>query len=79
MLVGKEGVYPIEEPFRGSTIGSAPGLDHKKLTRLERLARDKHSSVLQKFVTYGCKKFYNIGPLVRVNVGIQTMEQLIFI
>jgi hypothetical protein len=27
-----------------------------------RLARDKYSSLLQKFVTYGRKKFYNIGP-----------------
>jgi hypothetical protein len=32
------------------------------LTRLEKLARDKHSSVLPKFVNYGRKKFYNIGP-----------------
>jgi hypothetical protein len=29
---------------------------------MERLAGDKHSSLLQKFVTYGRKKFYNIGP-----------------
>ena len=29
---------------------------------MERLARDKHSSLLQKFVNYGQKKFYNIGP-----------------
>jgi hypothetical protein len=28
---------------------------------LERLAREKHSNLLQKFLTYGCKKFYNIG------------------
>ena len=40
----------------------APGLAHKQQTRLERLARDKHSCLLQKFVTYGRKKFYNIGP-----------------
>jgi hypothetical protein len=26
------------------------------------LARDKHSSLLQKFVNYGRKIFYNIGP-----------------
>jgi hypothetical protein len=29
---------------------------------LERRARDKHSSLLQKFVNYGQKKFHNIGP-----------------
>jgi hypothetical protein len=34
----------------------------KHYTILERLARDKHSSLVQKIVTYGCKKFYNIGP-----------------
>ncbi len=30
--------------------------------QLEKLAKDKHSSLLQKFVNYGQKKFYNIGP-----------------
>ena len=34
----------------------------KHYTILERLARDEHSSLLRKFVTYGRKKFYNIGP-----------------
>jgi hypothetical protein len=27
---------------------------------LEKLARDKHSSLLQKLANYGCKKFFNI-------------------
>jgi hypothetical protein len=27
-----------------------------------RLVRDEHSSLLQKFITYDRKKFYNIGP-----------------
>jgi hypothetical protein len=26
------------------------------------LARDEHSGFLRKFVTYNCKKSYNIGP-----------------
>jgi hypothetical protein len=30
---------------------------------LERLVKDKHSSILQKFENYGRKEFYNIGPL----------------
>ncbi len=30
--------------------------------RLERLAMDKHSSLLRTILNYGCKKFYNIGP-----------------
>ncbi len=34
------------------------------IRRLERLARDKHSSLLRKLVNYGQKKFYTIGPLL---------------
>ncbi len=34
----------------------------KHYTGMERLARNKHSSFLQTFVNYTCKKFYNIGP-----------------
>jgi hypothetical protein len=32
----------------------------KYKTRLERLAKDKHSSLLQKLINYGHKKVYNI-------------------
>ncbi len=31
-------------------------------TRLEKLAVDKHSSLLRKNLIYGREKFYNIGP-----------------
>ncbi len=41
--------------FRYSTLGQAPGLAHKHQTRLERLVRDKRSSLLRKHVTYGRK------------------------
>jgi hypothetical protein len=34
---------------------------HYPQTRLERLARDKHTSLLRTFVNYVRKKFYNIG------------------
>jgi hypothetical protein len=34
---------------------------NNKRLRLERLDRDKHSSLLRKFVSYGQKKFYNIA------------------
>jgi hypothetical protein len=37
------------------------GLNIKNYTRLELLARDKHSSLLQKFTNYGRIKFYNTG------------------
>jgi hypothetical protein len=28
---------------------------------MEKLAKDKHSSLLRTLVNYGCKKFYDIG------------------
>ncbi len=48
----------LPAPFRCSTLGYAPGLTRKHLTRLGRLARDKHSSLLQKSVNFGRKKFF---------------------
>jgi hypothetical protein len=46
MSVGKAGAYPSEAPFSCSILELAPGLTHKHRIRLERLARDKRSSVL---------------------------------
>ncbi len=37
-------------------------LTRKHQTRLERFTREKHSSLLQKSVNYGRKKFYSTGP-----------------
>ncbi len=45
---------------RFTWVGSC--LTRKPYTMHERLARDKHSSLLSKFITYGCKKFYNVDP-----------------
>jgi len=56
MFAGKAKAYPSEAPFRFSTLGYAPGLSHKHKTRLERLARDKRSSLSRKVVIYGSKK-----------------------
>jgi hypothetical protein len=39
-----------------------PSLAGKFWTRLERLARDKHSSLLRKYVNYSHNKFYSTGP-----------------
>ncbi len=61
MFVGKAGAYPSEAPFSCYTHGQAPGLTRKHQTRPERPAGDKHSGLLRKVVTYGRKKFYNIG------------------
>jgi hypothetical protein len=46
MFAGKARAFPSEAPFRCSTLWYAPGLMYKHYTRLVRLARDKHSSLL---------------------------------
>ncbi len=50
----------------GQGLSGAPHLGRlaKFETRLERLAKDKHSSLLRTFVNYGVKSFYNIGPSI---------------
>jgi hypothetical protein len=62
MFAGEAGDYQSEASFRCSTLGKAPGLTNKHKTRLERLARDKHSSLLQKLVKYGQKSFIKLAP-----------------
>jgi hypothetical protein len=61
MFAGKARAYSSEVPFKFSTLGEAPGLTRNHYTSLERLARDKRSSLLWKGKTYDRKKFYNIG------------------
>jgi hypothetical protein len=58
----KAEAYLREAPFRCYTLGWAFGLIHKQYTRLERLARDKHSCLFQKFMKYGGKSFISFGP-----------------
>jgi hypothetical protein len=45
------------------TLGLAPGLTHNYYPKLDKLAMEKHSSLLRKSVNYGLKKFYKNGPL----------------
>ncbi len=61
MFVGEYRSLPLSgAPERCLTrVGS--GLTRKNLTRLERLARDKHPSLLRKSVNYDHKKFYSTG------------------
>ncbi len=57
-----------QEPFLEWSIWNALQTGRLLLyqqTRLEKLARDKHASLLQKFVTYNRKNLYNIGPWTR--------------
>jgi hypothetical protein len=58
VFVGKAWSGAPERCF--TWVGS--GLTRKYWTRLERLAKDKHSSLLQKSINYGCKKFNSTGP-----------------
>ncbi len=58
----KCGAYPSGAPKRRSSLGQTLSITHKRYTRLESLARGKHSNLLRTFVNYGRKKFYNIGP-----------------
>ena len=54
---------------RSSVINSIySGQQHflMHLTKLERLARDKHSNLLNKCLNYGRKKFYKISPRSRI-------------
>ncbi len=58
MIVRKAGAYLSETPFRHSTQRQAPAVPTNNRLGWKAF----YSSLLQKFVTYGCKKFYNIGP-----------------
>ncbi len=62
MFVGKaRSVFKSVAPEKGFTQVSSC-LTHNHYTNLEKLAKDKHSSLFQTFVKYGRKKFYKIGP-----------------
>jgi hypothetical protein len=52
------GGHLLGAPLNGRLLASPT---HIKI-RLEKLARYKHYSLLQKSINYEQKKFYNIGP-----------------
>jgi hypothetical protein len=54
----------IERCF--TRVGS--GLTRKHYAKLESVARDKHSSLLQKSVNYGRNKFYHTGPWSKISI-----------
>jgi hypothetical protein len=49
-------MFAGEADFRYSFLGLPPGLTHTHLTRLEKVARDKHTSLLGTFINYSSKK-----------------------
>ncbi len=64
-FAGKTETYPNGAPEKCFTwVGYS--LTRKHQTRLERLARDKHYSLLQKSVNYEHNKFYSTGPRASV-------------
>ncbi len=62
MFAGEAGAYPSGAYFSFSPLGKALGLACKHYTRMEKLHRDKNSCLLQTFLNYGRKNFYNTGP-----------------
>ncbi len=56
------------EDLKCASLTQALALKLKHWTRLEKIAKDKPSSLLRKFVNYGRKKFYNVDTGVNVNV-----------
>jgi hypothetical protein len=58
----RTGAYPRAGYVKDAPLMQAWDLNCKHETRLEGVARDKHYSLLQKFLNFGCKKRYNIFP-----------------
>ncbi len=77
MFVGE--AYPRVEHLKVASLRYALALPTNIRTRLERLARDKHFSLLQKSVIYGHKKFYSTGPWSLDNklMGFHSHEQIL--
>ncbi len=55
------GAYPSGAPEKCFTQVSS-GFTHKHYDKLEKLSRDKHTSLLPEFVNNGSKKLCNNGP-----------------
>jgi hypothetical protein len=62
MFLSKAEPTPLKFLSNAPLKGKPIGLTHKDLTRLERLARDKHCSLLQKFANYGQKSLKHWPP-----------------
>jgi hypothetical protein len=54
------GAYPRRKYLKGAPIGLALALPSNSKTQLERVSKDKHSSLLDLIVSDKGKKFYNI-------------------
>ena len=62
MLVGKARAYPRGQHLKRCSTWVGSSLNHKHLTKLEKLATNKHSSLLRKSVNYRQKGFITLAP-----------------
>jgi hypothetical protein len=62
MFAGKDRSLPLSGAPEKCFDQEGSGLTHKHQTSILRLARDKHSSFLQKFVNYRQKSFITFTP-----------------
>jgi hypothetical protein len=62
IFAGKARSLPLSEAPERYFTQICSGLTYKHYTRLEEFARDKHSSLLEKFVNYSCKTLGPVGP-----------------
>ncbi len=60
MVVGKARAYPRGQHLKRCSTWVGSNLTHKHYTKLEKLATNKYSSLLRRFINYSHKKFYNI-------------------
>ncbi len=75
LFASKAEAYLSEAPFMCSTrVGS--GLTCKHYARLERLARDKNSSLFRSFVKYDCKKLYKVFSLMKLFTSLLAMRPI---
>ncbi len=62
------GAYPRGQHLKRCSTWVGSNLTHKHWTRLEKLVRTKHSSLLRKFINYRWKRLYNSGPRVMIHM-----------
>ncbi len=58
MFVRTDGAFTRVYKLKCAQFGYTPGFSYKHWTWLERLTRDKNSTLFKKFVNYGRKKFF---------------------
>jgi hypothetical protein len=60
----RQGTYLRVEQLKRASLGYASTMSTKQYNKIERLARDTRSSLLQKLINYDCKKFIPLSLAV---------------